>query len=132
MKPVRPTRVNEHYTAALALCRLVLEGLGVADAVGDQQADAFLIDMNKLFERWVGTELIQRLWPVTEVVEQAPVALSEHPKVNMAPDLLFKRAGKPALVGDVKYKLTSSGLSRTDDYYQLLAYALHSDSTAGC
>jgi len=123
LEMVRPTRVNEHYAAALALCRLVLEGLGVAHAAGDQQADAFLIDMNKLFERWVGAELTQRLWPDIEVVEQEPVALSERPRVNMAPDLIFKRAGKTAFVGDVKYKLTSSGLSRTDDYYQLLAYA---------
>ena len=120
---VRPTRLNEHYTAALELCRLVLEGLGVAHAAGDQQADAFLIDMNKLFERWVGAELTQRLWPHIEVVEQESVALSEPPRVNMAPDLIFKRAGKTVVVGDLKYKLTSSGLSSTDDYYQLLAYA---------
>lgn len=122
LEMVRPTRINEHYSAALALCRLLLEGLGVAHGAGDQRADAFLIDMNKLFEKWVGAELTQRLWPDIEVVEQESVALSNVPGVNMAPDLIFKRAGKTAFVGDVKYKLTSSGLSRTDDYYQLLAY----------
>lgn len=120
---VRRTRLNEHYTSALALCRLVLDGLGVAHAAGDQEGHSFLIDMNKLFERWVGAELTQRLWPDIEVMEQESVPLSKHPRVNMAPDLIFKRAGKTAFVGDVKYKLTSSGLSRTDDYYQLLAYA---------
>ena len=42
--------------------------------------------------------------------------------MGMAPDLVFQRDGKPVFVADVKYKLTGSGLARTDDYYQLLAY----------
>lgn len=79
--------------------------------------------MNKLFESWVGAELTQRLWPDVEVIEQDAVALSAKPRVTMIPDLTFRRSGSNVLVGDIKYKLTGSGLSRTDDYYQLLAYA---------
>lgn len=62
------------------------------------------------------------MWPDLEVSEQHPVALSRSPWVGMAPDLVFQRDGKPVFVADVKYKLTGSGMARTDDYYQLLAY----------
>ncbi|MGI5215261.1 5-methylcytosine restriction system specificity protein McrC [Plantactinospora sp. CA-290183] len=40
----------------------------------------------------------------------------------MNPDLLFRRGTEIVFVADVMYKLTGSGLARTSDYYQLLAY----------
>lgn len=119
---LRPTPLNEHYQPALALARLVLEGFGLTQASGGVSALSFLVDMNKLFEKWIGDELTTRMWPDLEVSEQHPVALSRSPWVGMAPDLVFQRDGKPVFVADVKYKLTGSGMARTDDYYQLLAY----------
>jgi 5-methylcytosine-specific restriction enzyme subunit McrC len=120
---VRLTPINEHYGPALGLCRLVLDGVGLTHSHGRHQAVTFLVDMNKLYERWIGAELTQRLWPDLEVEEQASAALSHHPRVMMAPDLVFRRDGRIVMVADVKYKLTDSGLGRTEDYYQLLAYA---------
>jgi len=40
----------------------------------------------------------------------------------MYPDLVFYEGDRPRYVADVKYKLTATGLGRSDDYYQLLAY----------
>lgn len=128
---VRLSPVNEHYGPALALSRLVLEGVGLTHAHGHHQAVTFLIDMNKLYERWIGAELTQRLWPELEVDEQAPVPLSNKPRVTMAPDLVFRRGGRTVAVADVKYKLTDDGLGRTPDYYQLLAYATALELPAG-
>jgi 5-methylcytosine-specific restriction enzyme subunit McrC len=119
---VRHTPVNEHYAAALALSRLVLEGFGLTHEAGGHQAVTFLVDMNKLYERWIGAELTERLWPDLEVVEQKRTLLSSKPSVAMAPDLLVRRDGRDVLVADVKYKLSSDGLGRNEDYYQLLAY----------
>lgn len=114
--------LNEHYLPALRLAALVIEGAGLRHDAGELAATSFLVDMNKLYERWIGAELTSRLWPRTQVLEQEPVALSVRPKVSMQPDLVFRERGNDVLVGDVKYKLTGSGFARNADYYQLLAY----------
>jgi 5-methylcytosine-specific restriction enzyme subunit McrC len=118
---IQRTPLNEHYQPALALVRVVLEGFGLTQAAGGLSAHSFLVDMNKLFEKWIGDELSSRLWPALEVVEQRNVHLSISPRVTMTPDLVFRRGAEIVFVADVKYKLTG-GLARTDDYYQLLAY----------
>lgn len=123
--------VNEHYLPALRLCRLVFEGASALHAPGSLQADAFLIDMNELYEAWIGEELARRMPPSIEVVEQVPVPLSQKPFVGMKPDLLLRRDGRAVYVADVKYKLTGTGISRTSDYYQLLAYTTALDLPAG-
>lgn len=119
---IRESPLNEHYMPALRLAAIVLEGAGVAHGAGDREAVSFLVDMNNLYERWIGAELATRLWPSLQVLEQRWVALSRRPTVSMQPDLLFREGGRDVLVGDVKYKLTGSGLARNEDYYQLLAY----------
>ncbi len=119
---IRRTPLNEHYQPALALARLVLEGFGLTQGAGGLTAHSFLVDMNKLFEKWIGDELRARLYPTIEVLEQLAVPLSVSPRVTMNPDLLFLRGAEAVFVADVKYKLTGGGLARTSDYYQLLAY----------
>jgi len=119
---IQRTPRNQHYQPALALVRLVLEGFGLTQAAGGVSAQSFMVDMNKLFEKWIGDELSSRLWPGLEVVEQRNVPLSLSPRVTMIPDLVFRRGKDIVFVADVKYKLTGGGLARTDDYYQLLAY----------
>ena len=54
--------------------RLVLEGVGLTQVTGGVSALTFLVDMNKLFEKWIGDELTTRLWPELEVVRAAPGA----------------------------------------------------------
>src|SRR3546814_5282935 len=49
----------------------------------------------------------------------------------MYPDLAFFGNGELVYVGDVKYKLTGSGMARNADYYQLLAYATALDQQEG-
>jgi 5-methylcytosine-specific restriction enzyme subunit McrC len=122
LQRIRISPVNAHYEVALNIGRLVLEGVGLSHLAGGATAHSFLVNMNQLFERWVGAEISGRLWPGVEVIEQANVPLSTRPSVPMAPDLLFKTAGRVGFVADIKYKLTSTGLSRNADYYQLLAY----------
>jgi S-formylglutathione hydrolase FrmB len=52
---------------------LVLEGIGVSHLAGAQSAHSFLIDMNALFERWIGAEL-----PDLLAQTELPVTLSSH------------------------------------------------------
>ena len=64
------TRLNEHYKPALRLARLVLANLTLQDAVGETQASSFMVDMNKLFERFVTKRLRRALRGRLEVKDQ--------------------------------------------------------------
>jgi 5-methylcytosine-specific restriction enzyme subunit McrC len=115
-------RLNMHYEPALRLARLLLENLTLVDQRGGATASSFLVDMNKLFERFVTERLRRALFPRLDIRAEPPVHLAERQQVRMNPDLEFRRGAAPVYVGDVKYKLTADARARTADYYQLLAY----------
>lgn len=121
----RGNRRDRHYTVALRLAEVVLRLISLADVDGDCHAAAFTLDMNKLFEEFVGRELAQRLPADLELTEQYWTSLDRSGRLRMAPDLVVHPRGdrdRPVFVGDVKYKLTDS-LGVNSDHYQLLAYA---------
>jgi 5-methylcytosine-specific restriction enzyme subunit McrC len=116
------TRLNEHYRPAMRLCRLVIENLSLADHLGDAAASSFLVNMNDLFEDWVTRRLRAALRDRLVVIGQSQLKLDVGGKVSIAPDLEFRDRDRAVYVGDVKYKVSGSGLARSSDYYQLLAY----------
>lgn len=116
------TRLNEHYRPAMRLCRLVVDNLSLADHLGAASASSFLLNMNDLFEDWVTRRLRAALRNRLVVIGQSQLKLDVGGKVSIAPDLEFRDRDQAVYVGDVKYKLTGSGLARSSDYYQLLAY----------
>jgi 5-methylcytosine-specific restriction enzyme subunit McrC len=128
--PVRPddvdriaiTRLNAHYEAALRLAHILLANLTLVDQRGRTTASSFIVDMNRLFERFVTERLSRALRGRLEVRAQSLVHLSEGRQVPMNPDLEFRRRGTTVLVGDIKYKLTAEARASNADYYQLLAY----------
>ena len=126
------TRLNEHYKPALRLARLVLANLTLQDAVGETQASSFMLDMNELFERFVTERLRRALRRRLDVKDQHRDKLDERGTVAIKPDLLFRAAGSPRFVADIKYKLTDEAASgRHPDYYQLLAYVTALDLPEG-
>ena len=126
------TRLNEHYKPALRLARLVLANLTLQDAVGETQASSFMLDMNELFERFVTERLRRALRGRLDVKDQHRDKLDERGTVAIKPDLLFRAAGSPKFVADIKYKLTDeAAIGRHPDYYQLLAYTTALDLPEG-
>jgi 5-methylcytosine-specific restriction enzyme subunit McrC len=127
------TRLNRHYEPALRLGRLILRNLGLIDRAGTNDASAFLLDMNELFQRWVTDRLRRLLRGRVGVLDDSgqPVYLGVGRRVPMAPDLRFVIDGQLVYVGDCKYKITESGLGRSGDYYQLLAYTTALDVPQG-
>ena len=119
---VHLTRINRYYEPALRLAEVILRSGGVRDRIGRLKASTFLIDMNRLFERFVTIQLRRLLVGRLEVRDQVHTHLDVGRKVSMYPDLVFYRRGEPVLVADLKYKLTDDGFGRNADYYQLLAY----------
>src|SRR3546814_5063677 len=65
------------------------------------------------------------------LVSELPEHLGFGRKVPMFPDLAFFAYCELVYVGEVKYKLTGSGMARNADYYQLLAYATALDQQEG-
>ena len=126
------TRLNEHYKPALRLARLVLANLTLQDAVGETQASSFMLDMNKLFERFVTERLQRELRGRLDVKAQHRDTLDDERTVAIEPDLVFQAAGSPRFVADIKYKLTDDAAGgRNADYYQLLAYTTALDLPEG-
>lgn len=115
-------RLNTHYEPSLRLAVLVLRNLSLIDRAGNNDASAFLLDMNDLFQRWVTDRLTRALRGRLTVDAEPKVHLADGRRIRMYPDLVFRRAGRPVFVADTKYKLTESGTGRNADYYQMLAY----------
>ena len=126
------SRLNEHYKPALRLAQLVLANLTLQDRVGETQASSFMLDMNRLFERFVTERLRRALRGRLEVKDQHHDRLDEERTVAIKPDLVFRSGGIPKFVADIKYKLTDEDAGgRNSDYYQLLAYTTALDVPEG-
>ena len=119
---LRFTRLNRHYEPAIRLGALVLRNLTLIDRAGAADAASFLLDMNDLFQRWVTDRLRATLRGRLVVKPEPTVHLGQGRRIAMNPDLTFLDGGSTVYVADVKYKLTGSGIGRSSDYYQLLAY----------
>jgi 5-methylcytosine-specific restriction enzyme subunit McrC len=125
------TRLNRHYQAPLRLAGLILRNLSLIDRIGTADASAFTVDMNALFQDWVTDRLARHLRGRLGVVAERTEHLGAGRKVPMYPDLELWAGNNLVYVGDVKYKLTGTGLARNADYYQLLAYATALDLPEG-
>ena len=125
------TRLNQHYEPALRLARILLANLTLQDQSGKSSASSFLLDMNKLFERFVEQRLRSALSGRLQVLGQSGAYLGTGRQVPILPDLRFRRRGVERYVGDIKYKLTTDAKARTSDYYQLLAYTTALDLPEG-
>lgn len=112
-------RLNEHYRPAMILARLLLDHLSFSGTAGDSPFVAFLVDMDWLFERYLGAVLKQfaGAWDV-QVVEQERHTLDHAGQFSVRPDVVLYRCGQPQLVLDAKYKLDEAH----GDVYQMLAY----------
>lgn len=121
--PTPLTRLNRHYAAAVDLARLVLRAAGPAQSHGSVGTASFMINMNDVFEDFVHGSLANALRGRLDVVRQRVVPLGARGEVRSEPDLIFvEPGGGDLLVADIKYKLTTDGRGRSQDYYQLLAY----------
>jgi 5-methylcytosine-specific restriction enzyme subunit McrC len=131
-------RLNSHYERAHQLAWLVLDGLGVDDllARGATRSFAFLLNMNRLFERFV-ERLVEAALPPSEYrvdVQHAHSSIirdldADKPYGRVIPDVVVRRreasSGRRTAI-DAKYKLYDEKRVAASDIYQsfLYAYAL--------
>jgi len=137
--PVPPfTRLNEHYRGAIELACLILDGSRFELRGGEVASHAFLIDMNRVFERFALVALREALGLDTQTFPAGAAGRRLHlddrlpALIDLEPDLSWWESdGRPSFVGDLKYKRTQVDEVKHADVYQLLAYTIATDLPAG-
>lgn len=115
-------RLTAHYRPIHALCRILLEATGIEHEDGELPMGSILLDMNRLFERFVAAWLDEHLPEGWKVRPQVSRTLDRGQTLNMYPDIVLERWGRPRVVVDTKYKIETRGVPARDDAYQALAY----------
>lgn len=117
------TRLDQEYRRLHALCRFFLEHSGPTHEAGDRAALPFLVDMSRLFERFVAAWLEAHLPPEFRLGAQESFVASREAGITFVMDLvLYDRATNRAVaVLDTKYK--TAGSMAESDFYQIVTYA---------
>ncbi|WP_282848210.1 McrC family protein [Microbacterium oxydans] len=122
------SRLNAHYQPALRLARWVLEATSWAHAEGASSGSAFLLNVAKIYEDFVGTVFQASLQPLGFDVDLqvSDWRLDAEGKIRMRPDIVISRDGRVVAVADTKYKVwgENDGSPPNADVYQALAYAV--------
>lgn len=119
--------VPESYRPLLGLCRLLFEGLQPGEGAGPVSSPAFLLDMERVFERYVTDGICRAFAGSPHAVTVQPwVSVSEslpgQPALQMRPDMVIRYSPESLLVVDAKWKRLPRSPLVTEDIYQMLAY----------
>jgi 5-methylcytosine-specific restriction enzyme subunit McrC len=118
-----PHATPPDYAPALDAARLLLAGLAPAPGIG--HGVVFVVEMERLFERWLLRALEGAAPPGVVVEPQARRVLrgAEGPSLVVQPDALVFHDGTPVRVIDAKWKRPPRSRAHRSDLYQVLAYA---------
>lgn len=117
------SRLNEDYRPLHALCAFFLDASGPGHRVGDQEMVPFLVDMERLFERFVAVWLDRALRDQFRVAAQVRTPVGADARLHFAMDVVVSDAHlRPRWVIDTKYKVPERGPDPAD-VAQVLAYA---------
>jgi 5-methylcytosine-specific restriction enzyme subunit McrC len=123
---LRQERLPEDYPQLLDLGRLLLDGLAPGDVAGSVQAPAFLLDMERVWERHVTCAACAAFegGPRTAAVQLGEVVgrAGGAGPVLMRPDVTVGHDGQARLVVDAKWKRAGPRVPAAEDLYQVLAY----------
>ena len=128
----RYDRLNRDYQPLHALCAFFLRHVNPSLDAGEQEAPAFLVNSEQLFERfvhrWLAAHLATPQPPADDVPGARDLYLAPQLRYDLADELNFRIditlfAGDKAIcVMDTKYK-APNGLPAAADVQQVLAYA---------
>ena len=128
---VRYTRPNRHYRPAVELARLIVDNSSLELFHGEVTGSSFLLDMNRVFERFLFVALREALDLPTREWRKQRLTLDEADAMDLYPDLSWWQAGRCRFVGDSKYKRIEPTGFRHADIYQMLAYCTAAQLPSG-
>jgi 5-methylcytosine-specific restriction enzyme subunit McrC len=129
---MRYHRLNEHYRQAHELAWLLFDGMGVDDLLqsGSTRSFAFLLDMNRLYERFIARFVAFALQNSdyrirTQRQDRSIIwdMMRNKPYTSVVPDILIETSNGRRLAVDAKYKLYDERRLSTADIYQSFLYA---------
>lgn len=101
------TPINEHYRTILTICELLLKDSSIDEEnIGEKTAISFLIDMNRLFEKFVVNLLKEKFSELDnnfEIEEQKKEFADTQNELELKLDILISHDKNPLLILDTKY-----------------------------
>ena len=134
-------RLNAHYETAHRLGWLLFDAMGINDLFtpGETRSFSFLLNMNRLFERFV-TRAIEQVLPVARYRVTSQFSLKsvvwnvsrQRPYTNIIPDVVVERREESdrRVVIDAKYKLYDERGFDPGDIHQTFLYAFALGTTS--
>lgn len=128
LPPWRASRMNARYHSVLRLSEAILRNASAEAGEGKQQTASFVVDMNLVFEDFVGKALRRAMAGFPgEMRLQYDVLLNEavrdSDRLTVRPDAVHLLGGRPVVVYDAQYRARSDrGASLSADHFQMLAY----------
>ncbi|WP_078596341.1 McrC family protein [Evansella clarkii] len=117
------TRLNAHYKPAFQWALLYWKATALTFELGGQKSSSFLLDMNELFEMYIGKKLVQELSKHgVEVTLQKHDSLAEGGKIKIIPDVIIKSRDGREVILDLKYISRRDDSSINSNVFQMLAY----------
>ena len=116
-------RLNEDYEPIHQLCALFLASASISESAGTFPFKGFLLDMNKLFEKFVEQAFVtvgNRFQLHIQPQKREPLADGDFVPI-IQPDIIVSRFGAVKAVVDAKYKRDASG-PQNSDMFQVIAY----------
>jgi 5-methylcytosine-specific restriction enzyme subunit McrC len=118
------TRLNQRYDTAVNLCRLLIANSTLnLQLTGAIKFSSFLVDMNKLFQKFLFSYLREKL-PEWSIKSEPSYDFDAEREIVARPDIVFRKAGRDCLVVDAKYKQVEEYDIVHSDVYQIHAYAV--------
>jgi 5-methylcytosine-specific restriction enzyme subunit McrC len=120
------TRLNDRYSAPMALAELILHSTSLNAVRGEVSSASFVFDMNEVFESFLTVALEDALRPYGGWLRpQYETLLDEESALRLRPDITWWRDGRCRAVLDAKYKsLVERRVMPNADAYQMLAYCV--------
>ena len=126
-------RRNIRYQPAIELASLVLDNRGVDHHHGTLSISGYLLDLATVFEDFVEAEVrrASRDYPGA-LHAQYVGTLDQDRRVEIRPDLVWRRDGHVTAILDAKYKIAKVTRGHPNaDIYQMLAYCIRHGVNAG-
>ncbi|MFZ3384870.1 MAG: hypothetical protein WA144_13185, partial [Candidatus Methanoperedens sp.] len=120
-------RMNQHYEHIHELCKLILENLSISERTGRNSFSSFLLDMNKLFEKFIFRFIDDEITRNSnlndvKIIRQEEHFLDNDRQIELIPDIVIKKNDVPLIAFDTKYKKKKEKDNINMDIYQVLAY----------
>ena len=126
-KLIQYNPLNDHYRPIHSLCELLLSNSSLdMDKLGEKTAISFLVDMNKLFERFIANLLADKVGKFNIKIQETEYPEVSEKRLRAFTDIEVLQNGSLSLILDTKYSELAdiSEKGHVSDVAQLVLYSI--------